>query len=698
MNNNKEDLKHMVKDIIQGDTKVSLLDGFTDAEKSDIDDALEWLVGNPHLSEKIKKDLMVNAWKAHYTSKPPSIEEFLTTEWIGPTAESLYPNVVDILTTYWSPNSQKRHLILGAAIGTGKSFTSTLSSLYVTTHLHLLKNPKQFFGLSQATSIVHALISFSMEKAGQLLLQPFMQILLSTPKFRRVKQEEKLDQMQRENPDKICWTTAGRMGSLQFQGDIHYMLASSPQKLLGLNMISATMSELSFFLDQGYSAEYIWRIYNDAKARVKNRFGDRYFSGTIMDSSPNDMEESPIDKYIFTGGAAKDQRNMIITGDHWTPLYFKDTYAKWRRSAALKLSKPEEECTIDDFKIFGDSFPVFKGSSGDQPRILHQEEIKNFTPDEIYNVPVDLRQLFEDNILKNVKDYCGWPAGSSGKLFATWDPIEEMFYPRLRNIYTSITAPNTKAAERLIWNKIKDIFWVKHSAEKYEFYRAPTAIRYVHVDQAETGDMAGFSMCHVEVKPDGSIVYVIDFTIGIIAGKDRISFEAIRQFILDMKKLGGIRFGKITFDQFQSGPAIQYLKDKEFPVGRLSVERTLGPYMTFITLINTRSIKCGRNIFLKNNIKSLQEVTRGSGSKKIDHKMGKVVFEDGANWEQSMMGINANDVSDATCGCVYNALNEHKGIPSNIWQERLELTKEDPSVNVQLKMKENVLERFGLTF
>lgn len=697
LNNDISDLRYMTKDLLEGDNEVSQLQGFSSSEKSDIDNALKWIINKSGLSEEDQKRLMMNSWRLHYKSKPPSIKEFLTTEWIGPTAEDLYPNVERILTEYWQPNSQYRHLILGAAIGTGKSFTSTLSSLYVTTHLHLLKNPKQFFGLSQATSIVHALISFSMEKAGQLLLQPFMQILLSTEKFKRVKMEERLDKAQKENPDKICWTTAGKMGSLQFHGDIHYMLASSPQKLLGLNMISATMSELSFFLDQGMSAEYIWRIYNDAKGRVKNRFGERYFAGTIMDSSPNDMEESPIDKYIFTGTAEKDHRNYVVTGDHWTPLYFKDTYVEWRSSAAKKLGKPESECTVEEFKEFGDYFPVFKGSAGDEPRILTPEEETKFLPDDIYHVPIDLHQNFEDDILKSVKDYCGWPAGSSGKLFKSWEPIEAMFYPTLRNVYTYIMAPNTKPAERLIWDQLKTKFWVRHAENKYEFYRAPTAIRYMHLDQSESGDMTGISMVHVETQPDGTWIYVTDFTIGIIAGKDKISFEAIRQFIMDMRKYGGIRFGKITFDQFQSKPAIQYLKEKEFPVGYLSVERDLGPYMTYITIINTGLIKCGRNIFLKNNIKSLQEIKTNSGKKKIDHKKGKAVFDDGGNWETSLMGVNANDVADSHCGAVYNAINEFKGIPTNVWNPKLEEIKEEKRSREE-KLEENILSKYGLTF
>jgi len=651
----------------------ALFDGFTDTEKQDILDAVDLLKDRSTVTDKEVQEFFLEPWKLHYRVNPPTIEEFLTEEWIGPTANSLYPNVKKVLIEFWKPDSQKRHLVLGGATATGKSFTSTLSSLYVTVHLWCMKDPKKFFGLSQATSIVHALISFSMEKAGQLLLQPFMQILLSTPKFRRVKQEENLNKKQLEYPNEICWTSAGKMGALQFYNDIHYMLASSPQKLLGLNMISATMSELSFFLDQGFSADYIWRIYNDAKGRIKGRFGTAYFAGTIMDSSPNDMEDSPIDKYIFSGAAEKDPRNMVVTGSQWELVPFQAMFDTWRKT--------------------GETFPVFKGNSSEPPRLITEEERQNYVPDDIYEVPIDLKQNFEDNCLKMVKDSCGWPAGSSGKLFSSWDPIENMFTPVLNNIYSSIIASSDKPGERLIWNIVHKYFWIKLEKNKHEFYRAPTSLRYIHVDQAETGDMAGLTMSHVEAMPDGTLVYVIDFTIGITAGKGRINLEAIRFFLTDIIHLGKIKIAKVTFDQYQSSSTIQYLKEKGANAGRLSVDRDMAPYLAFITLMNTRHVKSGKNIFLKNNFKSLQEVSTPSGKKKIDHKKGKVVFDDGGDWDQSLMGINAKDLSDSAVGSVYNALMEFQGIPKMMWNPQQGLKKFSAKT-----FQEEVEEEFGVTF
>jgi len=561
----------------------------------------------------------------------------------------------------------------GDYIITHNSFTSTLWSLYVTTNLALMRDPKKFFGLSQATSIVTALISFTMGKAQQLLLQPFMQILTSSPMFHRVKQEEHLLRHQADNPDKICWTSAGKMGALQFQNDVHYVLASDPANLLGLNMIGAILSEISFFMEKGFSSEYIWRIYQDAKGRVRSRFENKYFSGTVIDSSPNDIELSPIDKFIFTGQAEKDPRNKVITGAQWD--FLPNKFPEWKKT--------------------GETFPVFRGSNGEPGRILMESEVDKYKKEEVYNVPIDIRTLMEENTIKNIKDYCGWPAGSQGALVREDKVIEKMFTPSLKNVYTYITAPSTESSHRLIWNTIAPKFFVKLPNGRYEFFRNPVEKRYMHVDQAEVSDLASISMVHPETNKNGETIFVTDFTIAISPEKGRINLDSIRLFIEDLRNLGGIDFGLVTFDQYQSKATIQYLKEREFPVELLSVDRDKKVYLTYISLLQSKKLRAGRNILLKNNIRSLQEVTSNSGRKKVDHTKGKIIYEDGGVWETSEMGKFAKDVSDSHCGAVWNCLHNHTGLSRYFWEDPKE-EKVDYTELVKNKVKNQLAEKYGI--
>ena len=559
---------------------------------------------------------------------------------------------------------------IGNWIITHNTFCSAISILYITTHLVLMRNPKKIFGISQATSIVHALISFTMEKAGQLLLQPFYQILLSSKKFHRVRQEEKLVEKQKEYPDKICWTSAGKIGQLQFTNDIHAMLASSPQKLLGLSMISAVLSEISFFLDQGFSPDYIWRIYQDAKARIRSRFETKYFATTIIDSSPNDMEESPIDNFIFSGTAAKDPTNYVVTGAQWEFLPRK--FEKWYATK--------------------ETFPVFRGNANSAPAIIRiDSQRQEYNEDEIIDVPIDLKGLFEENLLKNIKDYAGWPAGSQGKLFKDVNIIDNMFSMQLRNIYSFIKAPDDQPAKGLIWGIVHKQFFIQHGKNQYEFYRAPDERRFMHIDQSETGDQTGISCVHVEMDKHGEYVYVTDFTIVIDPGKGRINLNAIPEFILDLRDKGKMKIEMISFDRYQSSSAIQYLKEKGFTVERTSVDISTKPYYIYMSLMNTKKIQSGKNIILKNNIRSLQEIKIQSGKKKIDHEKGDIIKDDGGDWALSMMGRNAKDASDSHCGAIWDAVHNFKGVPMYRWQYDSELSElfEDgkiPKKNAQLEI------------
>jgi hypothetical protein len=89
---------------------------------------------------------------------------------------------------------------------------------------------------------------------------------------------------------------------------------------------------------------------------------------------------------------------------------------------------------------------------------------------------------------------------------------------------------------------------------------------------------------------------------------------------------------------------------------------------------------------LKNNIKSLQEIKSETGKKKIDHRIGKVVMEDDGNWELSLMGLNAKDLSDSHCGAVWNCLHNFRDRARYMWKDEVLIhAEEDPSVTEQKK-------------
>jgi len=668
---NTRDTPYLLKDLIQGDQSVALRPQFQALQRPEIKEGLKLILNNKHLSLATRQDLILNTWRINYREKPPTMKEFLTNEWIGPMADSVHPHIREILENFWGLQSPYRHLILGSAIGTGKSTAAALHNLFVSVHLFLMRDPKRFFELAASTAIIQAFISFSMDKATQLLLQPLIQILSTSPKFRRVKQEEHLKTQQAKYPDVICWTTASKMGNLQFPGDIHYIVASGPHQLLGLNMIQSTMSEISFFIDRGFSPEYIWRIYQDSKSRIFSRFGNKQFCGTVLDSSPNDLDASPIDKYIFTGEASKDKENYVSIGSQW------EMYEKDPKRARVKALYPI-------YAITGETFPVFRGNSSLPPEMVYPDSLHNYDESELYHVPIDLKREFDQATEKNVKDVCGWPANTSGKLINSQARIEDIFTPQLKNIYSYIKVASTDSAKNLIWDQIKNKFFIQTGPDRWEFYRAPRARRWLHFDQAETGDFAGIAMSHREYDLQrNEFVIIHDFVLAITGGQNaRINLDAFRTFPEDLRNIGKIDLQSVTFDRFQSSSTVQYLKEQGFSARQFSVDTSVDPYISYAALINIGNIKAGRNIFLKNNLKSLQEIKTTGGRRKIDHMIGKIVRDDGAHWVLSQMGMYAKDCSDCCAATTYLLVHEDEGTPQYIYDRSLDKPFDDEPVSL----------------
>ncbi len=652
MSDNINNLKFMIKDLLYGDESIEKREDYQNTTGEEVIQALDIILNNENLSDYQKKYFLNNMWRIQYKERPPTVDEFLTPTWIGQVADGLYDHVRDTVKDYMNPLNHKRVLALSTCVGFGKSSMSAIIAVYIIVHLFYMKNPKAYFNLNAMGSIVIALMSFTQLKANQLLLQPFKNLLQSSPKFVKVQREDRLDLKQKEiGNNKIVYTSAGRMGAFQFHGDFHITIASDRGDILGLNIILGILSEISFWVkEKGISIEEIWGAFSDMRNRVNNRFGRRYLSGVILDSSPLDLSLSPIDKWIYLGEAEKDPEVMIVKAKEWD--IFPERFPKW-------------------FKT-GKTFPVFRGNAGSPPKVLSYNEINEYNPQDILDVPIDKKLFFETGDLKRqVADSAGWPAGGLSKLIDDGRVVENIFVDNLMNVYDNIIAPANKNPEKLIWNQVDNKFFVNINGN-YEFYRAPRAKRTLHIDLSESNDMAAIAMNHFELdKKTGENIIVNDFVIVISPEKSRINLDAVCDFILNLKNKARIDFYKITADQYQSSTLLQRLKRHGIDVDKLSVDREVTPYRVILSWILNEKVKVGKNIFLKNNLLSLIETTTPKGKVKIDHTKGRIVYRDNGNWKTSSMGINAKDASDAFTGSAYVLISELDNIiPRYIWQDK----------------------------
>ena len=541
----------------------------------------------------------------------------------------------NLTTGYCIETDGDDHLFLcNDYIVTHNSYLSVLITLYFTTYISLMRNPWKFYGLNPSSIIVQFLCSYSLKKSSELLLEPFNNILEAAPYFEKVRTREKMTEAieeyeRKESVDKIYYTTASPTSELSFTGGSNIKLVSNPQGLLGVSCVGICFSELAFFTQAGKSSEYIMELYNKGKQRVESRFHNVYSSYTILDSSPNSLDNA-IDQYI-NYDAPKDPSNMIIRGSMWETM-------------------PENYDLSETFK-------VYTGGQGNPPRILENGdpllEVKN-NP-KIIEVPESERQFFIDDITDALKDRAGIPSGSANSLIYDYDRIEAIFNNGLRNMYEDIHAPAEMNPDGLIWNQIKDQFF-KYRAGEYEFYYKPRIPRCVAVDQSYATDMMGISMGHVERYLDtGELIYVVDFTIAISPQKDsKSNLESVRKFIEDLKYKGHINIAAVGFDSFESQTTIQNLEREGFNVKKVSADKSMDPYLNMVALINSGRLAVGRNIFLKNNLKSLNVVGGGTGKGKtkklkIDHDDSREVIKISSDhkWETSPLGMYSKDISDS---------------------------------------------------
>jgi hypothetical protein len=574
-----------------------------------------------------------------------------------------------------------RDAVLYTYIGSGKTTLSVLINLYMTVHLALMRDPKKYFGIMSSETLSFVLCSYNLRKTSELLLSPFINMLEGSTFFCKVRTREDMikrerDYQREKKIDTLYWTTASRYGvsALQFSNNLHYKLASNPVTILGLTIICGTMSEITFFRQAGKSDEFVMRLFNDMKRRVDSRLMGNYWGRTILDSSPNDLE-SPIDTYCMFD-APNSPKNFIIKGAKW----------EWQ---------PEEFSNLEH------TFPVFKGGSGKPPTILNN--IQGYDESDIIRVPYGtisdpngMYQLFHDDLHKSLKDFAGIPQGNLDKLFYDYDKINNCFVPQMKSIEHCLHVDARMEPHELIWKVIRDTLFEK-AGFGYHFYYKPGIPRVFHIDQSVSNDMSAIAFVHVERKKtdkaldiEHDIMYIVDFVLPIHPFGGRINLDAIKEFIFDVFTKGQMPIIMGSYDTFQSEAALQHLERAEIEMDHISVDETMDPYLFLAQQIEQGNLKMGRNVFIKNNLKSLR-ITQRPRSKTltINHTMGDSPNPATADyaWDTSVLGINAKDCSDAVAGAVYLA---HKYLATDgqsllqIWDEnKVILTNDDIKKNTE---------------
>lgn len=284
---------------------------------------------------------------------------------------------------------------------------------------------------------------------------------------------------------------------------------------------------------------------------------------------------------------------------------------------------------------------------------LPKRFVDNFT-----SVPMDFKPRFLEDTYGALQNLAGVAVVVSGKLFSSKTTWKMNINNEIKHPFTRAEFPITlRGPEQVIDYFVVDSLFKEISPGKWKLRRSPNAKRFVHIDQSLTKDSAGIAIAHIEkfiVDPNTLLktpVVEIDLMIRILAPKkpEEISIAKCRKFIFDLERLG-MRFGKVTYDSYQSRDAIQIFLTHKINAGLQSVDRDDTQYLQFIDLLNETRISMYEYILFEKEFFNLDHDVE---KKKVDHPEFSENGEPGKK-----------DISDAVVGAVNNAVEDKDSFDS----------------------------------
>ena len=650
-------------------------DQFSEEDKSFI----HQLFFDPETKEEIKTKLKQVIFKII----PPTPEEFLDPN-KGYLPASYIADLYDYIKRDFieAMNSENPFAILAiyGSTRTGKSVLARLFVIFTVVYVSYLRDPHYYYSISQMSRLCLYLVSFNESKTKQIYLDPILNILDASDKFKRERFELSVRKKGITSDGIIHFSEASKFGAITFP-KVHIVCGRDASSLVGADIICGAISELTFFkqyAQTNLTDEEVMQVFTKLNARILNTVGRGSFpSWCYIDSSANSAE-SPLEK-------------TILTEFQFDKKVFFRWYILWELRPHL-------------FPIYhktGETFKVCTGA-GDQPAkiIMNERELENIPKSLIIDVPIDAKSEFEKSLIDQIKDVAGRPTSDESKFIQDSRLIENIFDNNiLQNIEGALIANSEEFPNELLWSQIKNIFYTQYDSEHWIIKRAQNEPRFLCMDNsfASKGDALGVCCLHKELRQqDNQVIYVCDFNFVIISSKGQeINLEAFPQLILNMMLIGQTPIRIVVSDSFQSKPLLQHLERNKVPAMTQSVDRDIAPYQYLLTALNNKAIKAGRNIFLKNNLDSLYRTVRTSGSAKIDHSNGTKDNNYYGGFSTSSCGKNAKDCSDTLCSAVWAAYSDTSIIPSTIYEiENKRFSLETADIQNSIKSAYQKLHKF----
>jgi len=607
--------------------------------------------------------------KVIFKQIPPTPEEFLDWRngWLPRHfSENIYDWVKEDFCSMLNNKKHYSHIVLYGATRMGKSFCAILLILYIIIYTHHLRDMAMYYNLAGGTSLSVYILSFNYDKTYQLYLQPIYNVLRDSERFKQVKfQDQVIHEQEKYGCDTIVYSKASLVGEITLASNLKIVMGNNDAlSIIGNNILMGVISEIAFFIENdGATEDQIFRLYSDLVDRINATVGKSYLAFTFLDTSANDSE-SVIEEYILK-----------------TLRYKEDVLFRWRKRWDIK------ELVKKFFPVYHktkETFPICIGDGSIPAKIIYNtNELSEIPINLIEHVPIDAMDDFERNLIKSIKDIAGQPTTNESKFIQKNSLIDDIFDNQcLENIEGGLICDSGDTPSKLIYNKIYDSFFVKFHGDMKVLKRASKEPRYAGIDlsYAIKGDVTGVSIGHKEwSRKNNCIIYVCDFCFAVLPGENGINIESVGYFIKDLFE-SGVAFANVVFDTFQSEQLSQFLTRNTIPNFKNSVDTSLNPYLNLYSLLISKQVKSGKNIFLRNNLKSLYRMRNQKKQERIDHSKGTLEYKYFNDWDTSKCGTHAKDVSDAMTNWIYVA-SQDDYLPMVSYEDENEKMKKIINVN-----------------
>jgi hypothetical protein len=512
------------------------------------------------------------------------------------TLKQIYP--VPMFSPYYE-------VILSAAIGAGKSTVSTIGMLYDIHKLFCLKNPQEYYGLTQNTTIAFSLFSATLSLATDVNWTSLVDALRESPYF-----------CENLTDSKVLDNNA-KTSMIPLTKNIGLQIGSNFKHTIGKAVFGSLLDEASFQSKTGEN-DQAQKTYDALSSRADSR----YANSILINPLPGHQWLASSPKLATDFLAIKVKKSEGRKG-----VLVKKDIALWHAKPHL---------------LSGDVFHVLVGDKEIQSMIVN--DVNTIPPEQrhrLHPVPEMFRGSFEDDIDLAIMDKLGLSISSASNLFKTSEGIiKAMVYenPFRREVIDTLTFGGSDS----IMDYMDKSYFRNLRDAQYN--------RFIMLDAGVTGDTYGITGGYAKPVSNDIIqesdyaqanrTYHVDFSIGVKAIKgQRINFQKIRNFIMYLVKELGYPLYKVGADQFQSEDMLQFFTLSGFETEKISVVTDPTVYENTRDSIESGNLYLTKHLKLESELSNLRKVY-------VNRKAGYK----GKNYIYDHPQDGSKDISDTVAG------------------------------------------------